>query len=196
MPPTTLQQVADAIVRQAQRQGFVLARDIRTELKLAALPEDEWKAVVALAKNALNYRQGRYYHLGTVSPRLQKEQEQQRVIQKAIRQLLKHHRAAAKQDERRGQDRVDFIQPVKVHSQDGKEFTLLSRDLSTTGIRLLGTKRLLGQKVSVDLPLGDDAPPCRILVRILWTCAVGDDLFENGGSFLEVVTEPANDSAK
>ena len=196
MPPTTLQQVADAIVRQAQRQGFVLARDIRTELKLAALPEDEWKAVVALAKNALNYRQGRYYHLGTVSPRLQKEQEQQRVIQKAIRQLLKHHRAAAKQDERRGQDRVDFIQPVKVQSQDGKEFTLLSRDLSTTGIRLLGTKRLLGQKVTVDLPLGDNTTPCRILVRILWTCAVGDDLFENGGSFLEVVAGPANDSVK
>jgi hypothetical protein len=196
MPQTTLQQVADAIVRQAQRQGFVLARDIRTELKLAALPEDEWKSVVALAKNALNYRQGRYYHLGTVSPRLQKEQEQQRVIQKAIRQLLKHHRAAAKQDERRGQDRIDFIQPVKVHTQDGKEFALLSRDLSTTGIRLLGTKRLLGQKVRVDLPLGDDADPCCIMVRVLWTCAVGDDLFENGGSFLEVVTEPANDSAK
>jgi hypothetical protein len=23
-------------------------------------------------------------------------------------------------------------------------------------------------------------------MRILWTCAVGDDLFENGGRFLEV----------
>src|SRR5262249_11290780 len=102
--PTTLQQVADAIVRQAQRQGFVLASDIPTERKRASLQGDDWKAVVSLAKNALNYRQGRYYHLGTVSPRLQKEQEQQRVIQKAIRQLLKHHRAAAKQDERRGQD--------------------------------------------------------------------------------------------
>jgi hypothetical protein len=189
MPTNTLQQVADAIVRQAQRQGFVLARDIRTELKLAALPEGEWKAVVALAKNALNYRQGRYYHLGTISPRVQKEQEQRRVIQKAIRQILKHHRAAAKQDERRGQDRIDFIQPVKVYCQDGKIYSLLSRDLSTTGIRLLGTKQLLGQKVQVELPQGPDTPPCRILVRILWTCAVGDDLFENGGSFLEVVGE-------
>src|SRR5437867_3206094 len=111
MPPTTLQQVADAIVRQAHRQGFVVSRDIRTELKLAGLPEAEWKAVVALAKNDLNYRQGRYYRTGTVSPRLQKEQEQQRVVQKAVRQLLKHHRAAA-QKERRGQNRVDFIQPV------------------------------------------------------------------------------------
>src|SRR5207253_6894777 len=99
MPPTTLEQVADAIVRQAQRQGFVVSRDIRTELKLAGLPEGEWKAVAALAKGSLNYRQGRYYHLGTISPRLQKEQEQQRAIQKAIRALIKRHRAAAKQKE-------------------------------------------------------------------------------------------------
>jgi len=25
-------------------------------------------------------------------------------------------------------------------------------------------------------------------VRILWTCAVGDDLFENGGNFLELAS--------
>jgi hypothetical protein len=191
MPPTTLQQIADAIVRQAHRQGFVVARDIRTELKLAGLPEADWKAVAALAKGALNYRQGRYYHLGTVSPALQKEEERQRVIQKVIRQLLKHHRAAAKENERRGQNRIDFIQQVKVTTEDGKEFALLSRDLSPTGIRLLGTKQLLGQKVRVDLPVGEDMAACRILARILWTCAVGDDLFENGGSFLEVLPEDA-----
>jgi hypothetical protein len=166
-----------------------VARDIRTELKLAGMPEGEWKAVATLAKSALNYRQGRYYHLGTISPRLQKEQEQQRTIQKAIKLLLKHHRAVDKQDERRGRNRVDFIQPVKVHTEDGKAFALLSRDLSPTGIRILGTKQLLGQKIRVDLPLGKDMPPCRLLVRVLWTCAVGDDLFENGGSFLEVVAE-------
>lgn len=187
MPPSTLQQVADAVVRLAQRQGFVVPRDIRTELKLAGLPEDQWKDVAALAKTSLNYRQGRYYHLGAVSPRLQKEQEKQRQIEKVIRQLIKSHRAAAKRDERRGQMRVDFIQPVKVRTDDEKEFTLLSRDLSPTGIRILGTKRLLGQKVHVELAVGEDTPPCRLLVRILWTCAVGDDLFENGGSFLEVL---------
>ena len=191
MPPTTLQQIADAIVRQAHRHGYVVARDIRTELKLAGLPEADWKAVAALAKGSLNYRQGRYYHLGTVSPTLQKEEDRQRVIQKAIRQLLKHHRAAAKDNERRVQNRVDFIQQVKVTTEDGKEFALLSRDLSPTGIRILGTKRLLGQKVRVDLPLGEHVAPCRILTRILWTCAVGDDLFENGGSFLEVLAEDA-----
>lgn len=189
MPTATLESVAAAITRQAQRQGFVVARDIRTELKLAGLPEEQWKAVAALAKAELNYRQGRYYHLTTVSPRLQKAQQAQRTIQKAIRQVRKHHRAAAKQDERRGQDRVDFIEQVKVHTEDGKEYALLSRDLSSTGIRLLGTKQLLGQKLRVDLPQGSDAAPCRIWLRVLWTCAVGDDLFENGGSFLELAED-------
>lgn len=187
MPPTTLQKVAEAVVRQAQRQGFVVPRDVRTELKLAGLPEAQWKEVVAIAKGSLNYRQGRYYHLGALSPRLQKEQEQQRSIQKVIRRLIKQHRADIKHSERRGQTRVDFIQPVQVQTEDGKEYALLSRDLSTTGIRLLGTKRLLGQKVQVALPLGEDMPPCRLVVRILWTCAVGDDLFENGGNFLEIL---------
>lgn len=187
MPPTSLQQVVDAMVRQAQRNGYVVARDIRMELKLAGLPEEQWKDVVALAKDHFHYREGRYYHLGTVSPRVQKERDQQRVIQKAIRRLLKQHRAAAKEDERRENKRVDFIVPIKVTAEDGKTFTLLSRDLSTTGMRLLGTKRLLGHKIRLELPLGDDVEPCRILMRVLWTCAVSDDLFENGGSFLEVV---------
>ncbi len=194
MPTAEFQHVAQAVVRQAQRHGFVVARDIRTELKLAGLPEGEWKAVAALAKNSLNYRQGRYYHLGTVSPRLQKEQEQQRAIQKAIRQLIKRHRATLKQKERRGQQRVDFIQPVKVQLEDGRRFGLLARDLSPTGIRLLGTKQLLGQKVRVELPISDGAA-CQILTRILWTCAVGDELFENGGTFLEIVTDNAGSTA-
>jgi len=32
MPPTNLQEVADAIVRLAHRQGYVVSKDIRTEL--------------------------------------------------------------------------------------------------------------------------------------------------------------------
>jgi hypothetical protein len=77
---------------------------------------------------------------------------------------------------------------VKIRTDDGKEYGLMSRDLSTTGVRLLGTKRLLGQKVELELPSGDDEPSCRISVRILWTCSVGDDLFENGGSFVELLS--------
>jgi len=182
-----LQPIADAVIRRAQRQGYVTPRDIRAELALAGLPATRWKDVVALAKNSLNYRQGRYYHVSTVSARLFQEQEQQRRIDKAIRKLVRQHRAAVKLRERRGQARSDFIQPVKVRTDDGKTWNLVSRDLSTTGIRLLGTKQLLGQKVQIEVPLPDDEP-MRLIVRILWTCAVGDDLFENGGNFLELAS--------
>jgi PilZ domain len=187
MTPLDLQPVADAVLRLAKRQGFVTSRDVRAELRIAGLQETLWKDVVATIQASLVHRQGRYYHKESFSPRLQKEHAQQQSIQKAIRRLIKQHRNRTKGDERRGQARVDFIQPVKVRTEDGKEWTLMSRDLSATGVRLLGTKGLLGQKVQLDLPNGDGESPCRLLVRILWTGAVGDDLFENGGSFMELL---------
>ncbi len=186
MPEPSLQPIADAVTRRAQRQSFVTPRDIRSELALAGLPEALWKDVLALARTHLNYRQGRYYHTRTVSARLFQEQAQQRAIEKAVRKLIRQHRAALRQRERRGQARSDFIQPVKVRTDNGAVCNLVSRDLSTTGIRLLGTVQLLGQKVQVELPQGRDAPLV-LTVRILWTCAVGDGLFENGGSFMALV---------
>src|SRR5206468_11830733 len=137
----TIAEVAEAVGRRAQRQGYVVPRDIRAELQAAGLPETQWKDVVAQLRHALNYRQGRYYHVAALSPRLHQEQEQQRVVGKLIRSLIKEQREASKTRERRGQTRVDFLQPVKVRAEDGSEFTLLSRDLSTTGIRLVGTRR-------------------------------------------------------
>jgi hypothetical protein len=185
MTETGLQSVADAVVRRAQRQGYVVPRQVRDELTQAGLDAGLWKDVVALARPALNYRYGRYYHLHAVSERVRHEQDQQRSIQRAARGLIRGYRTAAGRIERRGQDRIDFIQPVEVRSEDGRTYTLLSRDLSTTGIRLIGTRSLLGHKVEVRVPCSDGADACRFLVRILWTCAVGDDLFENGGMFLE-----------
>src|SRR5205809_1054757 len=85
MQLNTLANVAAAAVRRAQRHGFVLARDVRSELKLAGLDDGQWKEVIALAKPALHYRQGRYYPLAGVSPRLQQEHDHQRAIQKAVR---------------------------------------------------------------------------------------------------------------
>ena len=187
MNASELQPVAEAVLRLAKRQSFVTSRDVRGELRLAGLPESTWKDALALVQTSLVHRQGRYYYKDAFSPRMQKEHVQQHAIQKAIRRLIKQHRNRNKTDERRGQARVDFIQPVKVRTDDGKEFALMSRDLSATGVRLLGTQRLLGQKVQLQLPSGNDEPACRVVVRILWTCAVGDDLFENGGSFLELV---------
>jgi hypothetical protein len=183
MAESSLQPIADAVTRRARRQGFVTPRDIRSELTLAGMPEARWKDVLALTRAQLNYRQGRYYHTRTVSARLFQERVQQQAIEKAIRKVIRQHRAALRQRERRGQVRSDFIQPVKVHTDSGAICNLVSRDLSTTGIRLLGTVQLLGQKVKVELPQGADTP-LLLTVRILWTCAVGDGLFENGGSFL------------
>jgi hypothetical protein len=188
MSDNDLQPVADAVLRLAKRQGHVTPRDVRSELRIAGLAEDRWKDAIALIQTSLVHRQGRYYHKESFNPRVQKEHAQQHAIGKAIRRLIRLHRSKAGADERRQQVRIDFIQPVKIRTDDGKEYGLMSRDLSTTGVRLLGTKRLLGQKVELELPSGDDEPSCRISVRILWTCSVGDDLFENGGSFVELLS--------
>jgi hypothetical protein len=118
---------------------------------------------------------------------MQKEQAQQQAIQKVIRKLIKDHRRSVEKKERREQARIDFVQPVKVRTEDGKEHALLSRDLSPTGVRLLGTAGFLGQRVQLEIPDSEGKPLCRLLVRILWTCAVGDGLFENGGNFLELL---------
>jgi hypothetical protein len=185
---TDLQGIANTIVQRAQRQGFVVPREIRAELAEAGLPEDQWKEVVELARPSLYLRQGRYYYTGPVSPRLREELTQQDRIHRAVRQIIRRHKQDAGQVERRGQDRIDFIQPVKVQTDDHREYTLLSRDLSTSGIRLIGTRSLLGQKIRVLLPQEEDqAEPCVLVVRILWTCAIGNDLFENGGTFLELL---------
>jgi hypothetical protein len=190
MSESSLATVADAVLRRAQRQGYVVPSEIRAELHSAGLGDALWKDVVAHLKNDLHYRQGRYHHVAAVSPRLHHEQEQQRVIAKAIKALIKEHKDSAKQRERRGPSRVDFIQPVRIRLENGTEHTLLSRDLSPAGIRLIGTQQLLGHKIHVTLT-PKDCSPLELAVRILWTCAVGDDLFENGGNFLEMLRDGA-----
>ena len=186
MIATSVQEVAERVTRRAQRQGFILAREIREETAGAGLADSLWKEVLKLAKPSLRYGHGRYYYQAPVSERVRQEQSQQRDIHRAIRQVIKQYQASANQVERRGQDRVEFVQQVKVRTEDQREYTLLSRDLSPTGIRLIGTRRFLGQKLRISIPGGNPSHPWTFLVRILWTCAVGDDLFENGGTFVEV----------
>jgi hypothetical protein len=186
MISTNLQGVAELVLRQAQRQGFILAREIRAVLNEAGVSESLWKDVVAVARPALAYRKGRYYYSAPVSARVRQEQTQRLDVQKTVRQIVRHYRTAAAKVERREQDRMEFIQTVKVRTDDGREFTLLSRDLSPTGIRLIGTRRFLGQKLHVSIPGADDGHSWEFVARILWTCAVGEDLVENGGTLLEV----------
>lgn len=186
MISTNLQGVAELVTRRARRQGFVVPQEVREELTLAGVPESMWKDVIALARPTLTLKKGRYYYSPPVSDRVRREQTQQRDVIKVIRQLIRAHRKEAKEFERRGEDRYDFVQTVKVITEDERELTLISRDLSSTGIRLVGTHRLLGQKVCVQIPRPACDEPYTFIVRILWTCAVGEDLVENGGSFLEV----------
>ena len=178
-----LQGVAELVVRRAQRQGYVIPREVREELTRAGQSDELWKDVVALARPLLRYRQGRYYYQAPVSARVRQEQTQLRDVDRAVRDLL--HKHQANRLDRRSADRVEFVQPVEVVTEDGDTLTLQSRDLSASGIRLVGPRRLRGQKVQVIVPRGEEAP-CRFLVRVLWTCAVGEGLFENGGTFLAV----------
>ncbi len=60
-----------------------MPREVRSELRLAGLEDTQWKETLALARAALIYRQGRYYHKAAVSPRLEQEQRQRQAIQRA-----------------------------------------------------------------------------------------------------------------
>jgi hypothetical protein len=191
-----LDAVAHSVVRRAERQGFVLPSEIRAELAQQSIPQKQWKEVVALSRPALRYRQGRYYYKALVSPRMREEQRHQRAVHFSARQLIREYKKNNALAERRQQGRTDFVQPVKVRIDELRELTVLSRDLSETGIRLIGTQSLLGQKVEVKIPRSSGKEPCCFLTRILWTCVVGDGLFENGGTFLEMVENPLENPAE
>jgi hypothetical protein len=186
---TELREVADAVVRRAQRKGFVLPSEIREELAQTNMPETQFDEVVALSRPSLRFSQGRYYYKPKVSPRVRQEQRLQRAVHQEVRRLIRQHKKNNAHAERRQQRRADFVQPVKVRTEDGRELTLLSRDLSESGIRLVGTRGLLGQKVQLSVPHPNGKGASGFLVRILWTCTIGDGLFENGGTFLEMVAD-------
>lgn len=102
------------------------------------------------------------------------------LIADAVHQVTSAYQEARRKVERREAGRIEFIQPVVVTTEDGRRLTVLSRDLSTSGIRLIGTRRLLGQKINIRMGVYD------FVARVLWSCPIGDDLVENGGNFLSV----------
>jgi hypothetical protein len=198
MTDTLLRGVADNVIRRAQRQGYIVPRDVRDELTQAGLPDEQWKDVLGVARDSLHYRQGRYYYIQTISPRLHEQQRQQEIVFHAVREMIRRQQASRKDGERRQQDRIDFVQQATIQTEDGRSFRVLTRDLSPTGIRLLGSRSLLGQKVCVHLPENpgekNGTRSCTFVVRVLWSCAVGDELFENGGTFLGMAPETPLDS--
>jgi hypothetical protein len=117
--------------------------------------------------------------------------------------MVHEYRTAARKADRREQTRISFVQSVHARTEDGSECTLLTRDVSASGVRLVGARRLLGKKIWVTVPAPEKVllpGAARVeggwtfLVRVLWTCTVGDDLFENGGVFVEVLPAPTHDS--
>jgi hypothetical protein len=191
MIAASLGEIAEMVRRRAQRQGSIVPREIRAELTHAGLDEHLWKDVLALAGPALHYRRGRYYYHPPVSSRVQQEQARQRDIRQIIRQLIQQHRDTTAQVERREQDRADFVQQIQVRTEDDRTFGVLSRDLSPTGIRLISSRHFLGHKLRVYLPGTEGEGPNVLTVRILWTCAVGDELYENGGTFIDLESPPS-----
>ena len=185
MMTANLQGVVDAVLARAQQQGSVTPEDVQDELIQAGVPEELWEEVLTQCRRSLRKRQDRYHFVN--QNRQESARERQRLaVRRAVRGIIRRHRAE-QQVERRSQDRVDFIQSVRVIAEDQRERHLLSRDLSTTGIRLIATRSLLGQKIRVIIGEGEEAYP--LLVPVLWTCAVGDDLFENGCMFLDAEEE-------
>ena len=186
---TDLQSVVKAVVRRAQQQGFVLPSEIREELSRTRISEVLWKEVVTLSGPILRFRQGRYYFKAKFPEKLKEEKRQHRAVQQSIRQIVRQYKKSHALMERRQQGRTDFVQPVKVRTEDERELTLLTRDISDTGIRLIGTSSLLGHKVQVDIPDTERNETVCFVARILWTCSIGDEMYENGGNFLEVLAE-------
>jgi hypothetical protein len=185
MTATDLRDIAQNVAQRAEAQGSVSADDIRDELSRAGAPTDLWTDVLALARPALIYRRGRYHHVGTGGVRLREVKDHRGRAAEAVRQLLQRHKEHADRVERREEPRIDFVHPVKVQTADQRESTFLTRDVSPGGIRLVGTRGLLGQKIRVWMPGPDGQGSWCFRVQILWTSALGEDLFENGGTFLD-----------
>src|SRR5262249_32178817 len=156
MSLTDLQGIAEQVVNRARVQGFVVPREIRAALSEGGWPESQWRDVLALAQGFLHYRHGRYYYISVANVRPRNDQVQQRDLQQAVRQIMHEYRVKTTEVERRQHGRVPFVQPTKIITPDHREMHLLSRDISPTGIRLIGTRNLQGQKVRVLVPRQDE----------------------------------------
>ena len=126
-----------------------------------------------------------------MSELVRRQQEQQRQVEKAVRDLVQAHQQRERATDRREKDRLTLIHPMIVVTQEGQELRVLLQDISSTGLRLLGAHRLLGQKVKVSFAKEEHVEESPVfegtfLARILWTREVGDQLYENGGAFLSV----------
>lgn len=183
--PVDLQPIVEAVTRRAEEQGHILARQVREELIKANADPRLWNQVLKAAGPVLERRRGHYYFVPTASPRRQQQAAVHQRIHQAVHELVSEYRQVVDQQERREADRITFLTPVRLYTANGGSHEVLTKDISSSGLRVLGSRDLLGQKIRVRIPRpdGDDYV---FVVRIVWTCRVGDELYENGGMFLEL----------
>ncbi|MGF1580887.1 MAG: PilZ domain-containing protein [Gemmataceae bacterium] len=109
-------------------------------------------------------------------------------LREAIRRLIATQKQREFRVDGRDEERILLSQSVKIRLEDQQEISVLSQDLSPSGIGLVSTRSLLGRKLRLILPTETpDCPTITIIVRILWSYAVTEDLYKNGGLFLELV---------
>jgi hypothetical protein len=184
-----LHSVAQSVLSRARRQGYILPREIRMELKEAGQSTTLWKQVVNLIGPSLKYRNGRYYAQSSLT-QLQREQNNLKHIRETLQEFLQKYQTPKSSDERRKEDRACYLRSVKIQTEDQQELTVLCQDLSLSGIRLVTERCLLGRKVRLYLP-GPQGPdyPIIIAMRIVWSQSIADGLYKSGGTFLELISQ-------
>lgn len=192
--PVQLRQATEVVLQRAAESGSLLPRQIRSAVAQAGVDPNRWKEVVALAGSHLVHRKGRYFYVSPTSPQRLTAEQRAQAIHQAVHELVVHYRKTVELQERREADRLTFIQPVEVETDDGQVYRMLTKDISASGLRLLGNRGLLGQRLRVRIP-APKGKEFAFVVRILWTCMVGDDLYENGGNIVELLSAPADPEA-
>jgi hypothetical protein len=89
-----------------------------------------------------------------------------------------------------GQKSGELFQLVGVKTEDGRKFPFFLQNLFTSGLRLLGTRSLIGQKVYVQVPYLEKKKSWCFPVRIVWSYRIVEGLVENGGIFLDMASLP------
>lgn len=179
--------VARVIVSRAREQGYVRSQEIRDELKRNGEAASTWKDVVREAGPRLTLKNGRYYYVSPLRARLRQDHRQRKSVKRAAAELIRTYKASTVVAERRNQRRIHFILPVCVTTSNGKEYHMLTQDISLNGVRIVGAYTLRGQKARVIMPSIDKGGgQWSFTVQFLWSTSVGDNLFENGAIFLEV----------
>jgi len=118
--------------RRAQRQGYVVAREVREELERASLSESFWKGRPRPGTPFPELPAGRYYYTRRSASASRRSNRNN-----ATSWWRPHSRAAA--PERRRARRTARTRSARLHpageglTEDNREFTLLTRDLSATG---------------------------------------------------------------